>query len=163
MNKFKKFRKTTELYFGTEKYRLIRTNHLFETRAQDKQRDQFINEDRYKKIITLALQNGLKSFRAKGSVVVVIANSKRKNFSCTSILVCLDEKNNILKVQSTAPLCGFQTLTKRIVKKHSAPTEPPIVALIFLQTFRFYEADHVTQTSMPQTRHPTSTNFPLHH
>jgi hypothetical protein len=95
MNKFKKFRKTTELYFGTEKYKLTRTNHLFETRAQDKQRDQFINEDRYKKIITLALQNGLKSFRAKGSVVVVIANSKRKNFSCTSILVCLDEKNNI--------------------------------------------------------------------
>ena len=95
MNKFKKFRKTTELYFGTEKYGLTRTNHLFETRAQDKQRDQFINEDRYKKIITLALQNGLKSFRVKGSVVVVIANSKRKNFSCTSILVCLDEKNNI--------------------------------------------------------------------
>ena len=63
MNKFKKFRKTTELYFGTEKYRLTRTNHLFETRAQDKQRDQFINEDRYKKIITLALQNGLKSFK----------------------------------------------------------------------------------------------------
>ena len=121
MNKFKKFRKTTELYFGTEKYKLTRTNHLFETRAQDKQRDQFINEDRYKKIITLALQNGLKSFRAKGGVVIVIANSNKKNHSCTSILVCLDSNNNIFII--TAIQCygagkwyrGFMKAKHRII------------------------------------------------
>ena len=78
MEKVKKFRKTTDLFFSGEKFRMTRTNHLFEARAKDKQRDQYINEDRYKKIITLALQNGLKSFRAKGGVVVVIANSNKR-------------------------------------------------------------------------------------
>ena len=121
MEKVKKFRKTTDLFFSGEKFRMTRTNHLFETRAKDKQRDQYINEDRYKKIITLALQNGLKSFRAKGGVVVVIANSNKKNHSCTSILVCLDNNNNIFII--TAIQCygigkwyrGFMKAKHRII------------------------------------------------
>ena len=121
MEKVKKFRKTTDLFFSGEKFRMTRTNHLFEARAKDKQRDQYINEDRYKKIITMALQNGLKSFRAKGGVVVVIANSNKKNHSCTSILVCLDSNNNIFII--TAIQCygagkwyrGFMKAKHRII------------------------------------------------
>ena len=46
MEKVKKFRKTTDLFFSGEKFRMTRTNHLFETRGKDKQRDQYIKEDR---------------------------------------------------------------------------------------------------------------------
>lgn len=87
--------KQLKLYFHGSEYRIIKSNHLYDERTQSKQRDQFIDDSRYKQIISLALQNGLNSFRARGEVVVTIANSTKRNHSCTSILIALDKYNNI--------------------------------------------------------------------
>ncbi len=81
-------------FYGSE-YMIVKSNHLYDERTQSKQRDQFIDDSRYKQIIKLALINGLNSFRARGEVVVTLANSKKKNYSCTSLLLALDVKNNI--------------------------------------------------------------------
>lgn len=96
-NKFNtsKINKPLVLLFTNSTYKIIKSNHLFEVRSSNKQRDQFIDDARYKQIILLALQNGLNSFRARGEVVVTIANSKKKNHSCTSLLIALDNYNNI--------------------------------------------------------------------
>lgn len=87
--------KPLSLLFSNSKYKIIKSNHLFEERKSNKQRDQFINDNRYKHIISLALQNGLNSFRNKGPVAITIANSSKKNHSCTSILIALDKYNDI--------------------------------------------------------------------
>ena len=96
-NKFNtsKIDKPLLILFTNSTYKIIKSNHLFETRSSNKQRDQFIDDTRYKQIILLALQNGLNSFRAKGEVVITIANSNKKNHSCTSLLIALDSYNNI--------------------------------------------------------------------
>ena len=87
--------KQLKLSFSGSEYTIIKSNHLYEERTQSKQRDQFIDDSRYKQITSLALQRGLNSFRARGEVVVTLANSKKQNYSCTSILLALDVKNNI--------------------------------------------------------------------
>ena len=87
--------KQLKLSFHGSQYTIIKSNHLYDERTQSKQRDQFIDDSRYKQIVKLALINGLNSFRARGKVVVTLANSKKKNYSCTSLLLALDEKNNI--------------------------------------------------------------------
>ena len=87
--------KQLKLSFHGSEYTIIKSNHLYDERTQSKQRDQFIDDSRYKQIIKLALINGLNSFRARGEVVVTLANSKKKNYSCTSLLLALDVKNNI--------------------------------------------------------------------
>lgn len=87
--------KQLKLSFSGSEYMIVKSNHLYDERTQSKQRDQFIDDSRYKQIIKLALINGLNSFRARGEVVVTLANSKKKNYSCTSLLLALDEKNNI--------------------------------------------------------------------
>lgn len=84
-----------KLNFHNSYYTIIKSNHLFDERTDNKQRDQFIDDTRYKQIVHLALQNGLNSFRASGEVVVTIANSNKKNHSCTSLLIALDNNNNI--------------------------------------------------------------------
>ena len=96
-NKFNshKIEKQLSLLFTNSTYKIIKSNHLFEERKSNKQRDHFINNTRYKEIILLALQNGLNSFREQGPVVITIANSKKKNHSCTSLLIALDKYNNI--------------------------------------------------------------------
>ena len=96
-NKFNsnKIEKQLSLLFTNSTYKIIKSNHLFEERKSKKQRDQFIDDTRYKQIISLALQNGLNSFRGRGEVVITIATSKKKNHSCTSLLIALDSKNNI--------------------------------------------------------------------
>ena len=87
--------KQLSILFHNSKYKIIKSNHLFEERKSNKQRDQFIDDNRYQEIILLALQNGLNSFREQGPVVITVANSKKKNHSCTSILIALDQNNNI--------------------------------------------------------------------
>lgn len=84
-----------KLSFSGSEYTIIKSNHLYDERTQSKQRDQFIDDSRYKQIVSLALRNGLNSFRARGEVVVTLANSKKKNYSCTSLLLALDTRNNI--------------------------------------------------------------------
>lgn len=87
--------KQLKLSFSGSEYTIVKSNHLYDERTQSKQRDQFIDDSRYKQIIKLALINGLNSFRARGEVVITLANSKKKNYSCTSLLLALDVKNNI--------------------------------------------------------------------
>ena len=87
--------KQIRILFTNSTYNIIKANHLYDERTPNKQRDQFIDNTRYKHIILLALQNGLNSFRSKGEVVVTIANSSKKNHSCTSILIALDKYNNV--------------------------------------------------------------------
>ena len=87
--------KQLSILFHNSKYKIIKSNHLFEERKSNKQRDQFIDDNRYKHIISLALQNGLNSFRNQGPVAITVANSSKKNHSCTSILIALDKYNNI--------------------------------------------------------------------
>lgn len=87
--------KQLKLSFSGSEYTIIKSNHLYDERTQSKQRDQFIDDSRYKQIISIALINGLNSFRARGEVVVTLANSRKKNYSCTSLLLALDAKNNI--------------------------------------------------------------------
>lgn len=84
------------LLFNNSTYKIIKSNHLFDERKSNKQRDQFIDDTRYKQIISLALQNGLNSFRNKNEVAVTIANSSKKNYSCTTLLIALDNYNNII-------------------------------------------------------------------
>ena len=87
--------KHIKLSFHGSEYIIAKSNHLYEERTHAKQRDQFIDNARYKKIISLALQNGLNSFRARGEVVVTIANSTKRNHSCTSLLLALNTENVI--------------------------------------------------------------------
>lgn len=87
--------KQLKILFSNSQYNIIKSNHLYDERSSNKQRDHFINDTRYKEIILLALQNGLNSFRSKGEVVITVSNSFKKNYSCTSILVALDNYNNI--------------------------------------------------------------------
>ena len=88
-------KKELKLSFTGSNYIIIKSNHLYEERSGNKQRDQFIDDNRYQEIIIIALQNGLNSFREQGPVVITIANSKKKNHSCTSLLIALDKYNNI--------------------------------------------------------------------
>lgn len=88
-------KKQLQISFTGSNYIITKSNHLYEERSANKQRDQFIDDNRYQDIILLALQNGLNSFREQDTVVITIANSKKKNYSCTSILIALDKYNNI--------------------------------------------------------------------
>lgn len=88
-------KKQLKIFFTGSNYTVIKSNHLYEERSGNKQRDKFIDDNRYQEIILLALQNGLNSFREQGPVVITIANSEKKNHSCTSLLIALDSKNNI--------------------------------------------------------------------
>ena len=56
-NKFNlhKIEKQLSLLFTNSTYKIIKSNHLFEERKSKKQRDQFIDDTRYKQIISLAL------------------------------------------------------------------------------------------------------------
>lgn len=100
-------------FYGSE-YTIVKSNHLYDERTQSKQRDQFIDDSRYKQIIKLALINGLNSFRARGEVVITLANSKKKNYSCTSLLLALDVKNNITII-TVVQLYGIKKWTRGFI------------------------------------------------
>lgn len=113
-------KKHIKISFHGSEYNIIKSNHLYDERKNSKQRDQFIDDSRYKQIITIALINGLTSFRARGEVVVTLANSNKTNYSCTSLLLALDDKNNITiitVIQSYGEkkwTRGFVTIKNRI-------------------------------------------------
>lgn len=90
-----KYKKHIALNFNNNLYRILKSNHLFEVRTKNKQRDQYISDSTYKDIIKISLINGLTSFRNKKEVAITIGNSNKKNHSCTCILVALDNYNNI--------------------------------------------------------------------
>ena len=106
--------KQLKLSFSGSEYTIIKSNHLYEERTQSKQRDQFIDDSRYKQITSLALQRGLNSFRARCEVVVTLANSKKQNYSCTSILLALDVKNNI-KIITVVQSYGVKKWTRGFI------------------------------------------------
>lgn len=84
-----------QLKFHDANYTIVKTNHLFDIRTKDKQRDQFISDDIYKQISKLTLMNGLTSFREKGPIAVTLANSRKKEYSCTCFLFALNKYNQI--------------------------------------------------------------------
>jgi len=84
-----------QLKFHDANYTIVKTNHLFDIRTKNKQRDQFISDDIYKHIIKLVLMNGLTSFREKGEAAITISNSKKKSYSCTCFLIALNKYNEI--------------------------------------------------------------------
>lgn len=84
-----------QLKFHDANYTIVKTNHLFDIRTKDKQRDQFISDDIYKQMTKLALINGLTSFREKGEVAITLANSHKKEHSCTCFLFALNKYNQI--------------------------------------------------------------------
>ena len=87
--------KTTKLefFYNKEKYKIKRTNHLYEKRgASEYQRDAFIDDTRFVKIFKEAIISGLKSFREKGPVVVNVPTYNSKYYS---ILCVLDSRNTI--------------------------------------------------------------------
>ena len=88
------FKKNLKINFDNQEFNIIKSKHLYDFR-KSKQRDQFVSDDIYKNIIHLALKNGLQSFRRQNLAVVTIANSKKKNYYCSSFLIAIDYKNNI--------------------------------------------------------------------
>lgn len=106
--------KQLKLSFHGSEYTIIKSNHLYDERTQSKQRDQFIDDSRYKQIISLALQNGLNSFRARGEVVVTIANSTKRNHSCTSLLLALNAEN-VITVITVIQSYGIKKWTRGFI------------------------------------------------
>ncbi len=82
-----------EFFYNKEKYKIKRTNHLYEKRGTSEyQRDAFIDDTRFVKIFKEAIIFGLNSFRDKGAVVVNVPTYNSKYYS---ILCTLNSQNLI--------------------------------------------------------------------
>lgn len=80
--------------FDKQEWKIARTDHLYDKRGNsDYQRDAFLDDTRYIKIMKRALINGLTSFRNKGKVVVTVPSYAGKHYS---ILCSLGNKNKIV-------------------------------------------------------------------
>lgn len=110
--------KSLLLKFNNQTFTIVKTNHLYDERTTNKQRDHFISDDIYKQIIRLALINGLTSFREKGTVAITLANSKRKMHSCSCLLIALN-KDNIITVISVVQTYGDKKWQRGFVKVHN--------------------------------------------
>ena len=88
------FNSSFDISFDNQIFKVRKSKHLYDFRA-DKQRDHFISDEIYKDITLLALKNGLQSFRRQNVIAVTIANSRKKNYSCSCFLIAIDYKNNI--------------------------------------------------------------------
>lgn len=87
--------------WNKEDFTIKRTHHLYEKRdGSSYQRDAFLDDTRFVKIIKLALQNGLKSFREKGEVVITLPAYNGKYYS---ILCTLNDKNKITIITVIQP------------------------------------------------------------
>ena len=80
-------------------YNLSKSSHVYDKRNTSIfHRDEFISDSSYKKIIKLAIKNGLTSFRGKGAVVVSFTDYKGRIFSILVILDRYDLKNDIFVI-----------------------------------------------------------------
>lgn len=80
-------------------YSVSKSSHVYDKRNTSVfHRDEFISDSSYKKIIAIALKNGLTSFRHKGPVVVSFQDYKKRKFSLLLFLDRFDLVDDIFVV-----------------------------------------------------------------
>lgn len=122
--------KIFDFTFDGEQYTVEKGVHIYENRyADDKvHRDAFMNTERYKEVIGLAMKNGLRSFVGK-QVVISFYDYRGRPFS---LLVILNENNLIFVISvyqgrvSKPMYTNFVKVTNRInLLDYVLPYMPP--------------------------------------